>query len=70
MAREIYHLRSCQIAAAEYIESHPPDDKESRGAVLGVFDNFAEEYLIMEEEKTWTTSTKNYVARIRANGGS
>jgi len=58
IAREVYHLRSCQIAAAEYIDSHAPDDKQRRGAVLGVFDNFAEEYLITEEE-TWTTSTKN-----------
>ncbi len=58
-AREVYHLRSCQIAAAAYIDSHRPDDKEWRGAVLGAFDNFAEEYLIMEEEKTWTTSTKS-----------
>ena len=44
----IDHARSQQLACAEYIMGGGPDQ---RGATLGLFDWFAEEFLIEQEKQ-------------------
>lgn len=45
----IDHCRNEQLAAAAWLEENGWDHKESRGAWMGVYDNFAEEFLMEEE---------------------
>lgn len=46
VARPLESLRAQQLECAQYIINGGPDQ---RGAILGLFDAFAEEFILMED---------------------